>query len=151
MTKEKRDIAIICVLLPVLAFSVWSGFNSRKKPKKNSSGPAEPPSAAITAGPGIPAFPQVDTNALELQKKRAENPWGRDPFSSDIYKSGQLSSELKLQGISFRKDNVGFAFINNEIVKTGDSIKGYEIAEVLKDRVLLKRGSQSFYLTFPEE
>ncbi len=150
MTKEKRDIAIICVLLPVLAFSVWSGLARRKKPKKDLPVPSDYP-APVAAGSGIPDFPKADINVLEMQKKRAENPWGRDPFSSDIYKSGQLNSELKLQGISFRKDKVGFAFINNEIVKTGDKIKDYEIAEVLKDKVLLKRGSQSFYLTFPEE
>ncbi len=150
MTKEKKEITIVCVLLLVLVFSVWSGFSRQKKPKKDLLQPSAP-LATIPAGSETLNFPKVDTNVLELQKKRADNPWGRDPFSSDFYKSGQLNSELKLQGISFRKDNVGFAFINNEIVKIGDKIKDYEIAEVLKDKVLLKKGSQSFYLTFPEE
>jgi hypothetical protein len=150
MTKEQKQLAAILAMLPVLAFFVLSGA-SRKKSKVAAVN-SQPTLAVVDAGVKVSSFlPVADSNTLENQKKRAEAPWGRDPFSSDTYKSGQASSELKLQGISTRKDNVGFAFINNEIVKIGDSIGGYEVAEISKDRVLLKKGTQSFYLTFPEE
>ncbi len=150
MTKDQKQIALILAMLPVLAFFVISGINSRKT--KNIGGPPQPSPAVVDVGVKVSSvLPAADGNTLETQKKRAEAPWGRDPFSSGIYKSGQADSELKLQGISYRKDNIGFAFINNEIVKKGDGIAGYEVEEVLKDRVLLKKGSQSFYLTFPEE
>jgi hypothetical protein len=150
MTKEQKQIAVILAMLPVLAFLVFSGV-SRKKPKGAGVGPQIPLTVVETGVKVSSLLPAADSNALENQKKRAEAPWGRDPFSSGTYKSGQANSELKLQGISYRKDKVGFAFINNEIVKKGDSIGGYEVGEVLKDRVLLKKGTQSFYLTFPEE
>lgn len=151
MTKDQKNIVFILIMLPVLVILILTnlGRNKAKKP-----GLQPQPSASLTAvdpGVRISNVSAMDKNILEAQKKRAESPWGRDPFSSDIYKSGQYSSELKLNGISYRKDNVGFAAINDEIVKKGDTINGYEVGEVLKDRVLLKKGSQSFYLTFPEE
>lgn len=150
MNKDQKQIAIIIVMLAVLGIIVMSNMKSKKAKSPN----AQPDAASLVIDSGIKVMaklPVVDNNVLENQKKRSEAPWGRDPFSSDTYKSGQASSELKLQGISYRKDNVGFAFINNEIVKQGDAIAGYEVEEVLKDRVLLKKGSQSFYLTFPAE
>ncbi len=151
MTKEQKNIAFIFIMLPVLAILILNNLG-RKKAKGPGLQPQPPaPLTAVDAGIKISNIPAIDNNVLETQKKRAESPWGRDPFSSDIYKSGQYSSELKLKGISYRKDNVGFASINDEIVKKGDTINGYEVGEVLKDRVLLKKGSQSFYLTFPEE
>jgi hypothetical protein len=149
MTAEQRNIWIILALLPILAFTVISNIGGKKaktikpQPELLSSLPGIVPGIKVPAG--------IETNVLEIQKKRAENTWGRDPFSSDIYKSGQLNSELKLKGISFRQDKIGFAFINNEIVKQGEMINGYKVEQILKDKVLLKKENQSFYLTFPEE
>lgn len=150
MTKEQKQLAIIAGMLPFLILAIISGMGSKKKrvtfpgPGPEYVGAINPPSIAP---PSLP----TDKNTMEAQKKRSEGAWGRDPFISDVYKSGQANSELKLQGISYRKDDIGFAFINNEIVKKGDSVGGYEVAQILKDRVLLKKGSQSFYLAFPEE
>jgi hypothetical protein len=150
MTREQKQIAVIVAMLPVLAFALLSGMK-RKKVNTSAAASQVPLTLVDTEVKAPASAPAADNNALETQRKRAEAPWGRDPFSSDTYKSGQANSELKLQGLSYRKDNVGFAFINNEIVKKGDIISGYEVGEVLKNRVLLKKGSQSFYLTFPEE
>lgn len=150
MNKDQKQIVIIILMLVVLAVVVMGNM----KRKKAKSPAAQPDAASVVIDSGVKVtakLPVLDSNVLENQKKRSEAPWGRDPFSSDTYKAGQVSAELKLQGISYRKDNVGFAFINNEIVKQGDAISGYEVEEVLKDRVLLKKGSQSFYLTFPAE
>jgi len=150
MAKDQIQITIIIVGLVGLAAIVTNNMKS----KKIKQSVAQPDAASVVIDSGVKVtakLPVADSNVLENQKKRAEAPWGRDPFSSDTYKAGQVSSELKLQGISYRKDNVGFAFINNEIVKQGDAIAGYEVEEVLKDKVLLKKGSQSFYLTFPAE
>jgi hypothetical protein len=150
MTKDQTQITVIIIGVMVIAAIVANNMKSKKIKKPVAQ--TEAASVVIDSGVKVTAkLPAVDSNVLENQKKRAEAPWGRDPFSSDTYKSGQVSSELKLQGISYRKDNVGFAFINNEIVKQGDAIAGYEVEEVLKDKVLLKKGSQSFYLTFPAE
>ena len=151
MTAEQRNIWIILVLLPILALAIISSLGHKKaktpRPQPDLLSPLPDISPVIRA----PLSSGAGTNVLEIQKKRAENPWGRDPFSSDTYRSGQLNSELKLQGISYRQDKVGFAFINNEIVKQGEMINGYKVEEISKDKVLLKKESQNFYLTFPEE
>jgi hypothetical protein len=151
MTKDQKQIALILAMLPILAIALLSGMKRKKVnvPVAASQDPLTLVDAGVKVSAPIPAA--ADRNTLETQKKRAEAPWGRDPFSSDTYKSGQANSELKLKGISCRKDKIGFAFINDEIVKKGDIIGGYEVGEVLKDKVLLKKGTQSFYLTFPEE
>ena len=150
MTKEQRQLAIIVGMLPILALAVISGLSRKKEKPVPLLQEAAPLPQANTVAKLNQQFP-VTKSVAESQNKRAQGPWGRDPFTSDVYKSVQAESELKLQGISYRKDKVGFAFINNEIVKKGDIVGGYEVAEILKDRVLLKKGSQSFYLAFPEE
>ena len=59
-------------------------------------------------------------------------PGAGDPFSPSKAGLEYQRSDLELKGISVGKDKAGFAFINNEIVKTGDKIGGYEVGEVEK-------------------
>ena len=108
MNKDQKQLVIIIIMLAVLAFIVMSNMKNKKAKSPNAQPDAASP--VIDSGVKVTAkLPAADSNVLENQKKRSEAPWGRDPFSSDTYKSGQASSELKLQGISYRKDNVGFA------------------------------------------
>jgi len=150
MTKEQKQFIVIGVGVIILIVVVLSNLNKGKKEKLS------PPAQNVTRAPlttvaiSTPKSVLVDQKGLEAQKKRAELPWGRDPFWSDIEKGDQIE-ELKLQGISFGQDNVGFAFINNMIVKKGDKVGEYEVFEIFKDKVLIKKGNQSFYLVFPEE
>ncbi|MDD5347971.1 MAG: hypothetical protein PHT59_05095 [Candidatus Omnitrophica bacterium] len=151
MTKQQVQIVVIAAGIPLMAFLFWSNF----KPKKKKAASVPLPVAQDAPAPAAPAaakpvFVPADAAVLEAQKKNAERNWGKDPFAADPYKAGK-ASQLHLQGISFRADKVGYAFINNEIVRAGDSIVGYEVVEILKDKVLLKKGPQSFYLTFPEQ
>ena len=76
--------------------------------------------------------------------------WGRDPFSPSKAGLEYQRSDLELKGISVGKDKAGFAFINNEIVKTGDKIGGYEVGEVEKNRVLLKKAGRAFTWPCPK-
>jgi hypothetical protein len=132
-----------------MGFLFWNNL----KPKQRKPAPAAavdqagPQSAALPAATG---FVPADSAVLEAQRRNAEKPWGRDPFAADPYKAGQVS-ELSLAGISYRADRLGYAFISDEIVKVGDSVRGYTVVEILKDKVLLRKGAQSFYLTFPEQ
>ena len=151
MTKEKIQLGVIIIGIPLLVFLLAGSFKRKKPAKPVSINLEQPPLIIADSENGNSNLAEDVSNLLEIQKKRAEGDWGRDPFSSGSYDSGEFNSEFKLQGISYRKDKVGFAFINNEILKKGDSISGYEVAEVLKDKVLLKKGGQSFYLVFSEE
>jgi len=149
MDPNKRALIVIAIGIPIFIVVMARNLKPRKKP-----GPAPAAQVAQVPAPESAAIhvasSKGDAKSLELQKTRAELPWGRDPFFSDPYKAGQ-ASDLQLLGISYRGDGKGFANINNEIVRAGDAVKGFEVIEVLKDKVLLKKGDQSFYLTFPEQ
>ncbi len=151
MAKEKMQLGVIIFGITVLIFMLAGNFTRKKTVKPVKINLAQPPVITVDSENGNSNLAEDVANILEIQKKRAEGDWGRDPFSSGSYDSGEFNSEFKLQGISFRKDKVGFVFINNEILKKGDLINGYEVGEILKDKVLLKKGSQSFYLVFSEE
>jgi len=149
---DRQKFAIIVVVIGIPIFIVMMAKNLKLNKKKPAAAPAAQISPAMEpAAQVVKAVPvQKDAKSLEMQKVRAELAWGRDPFFSDPYKAGQ-ASDLQLLGISYRVDGGGFANINNEIVRARDLVKGFEVVEVLKDKVLLKKGDQSFYLTFPEQ
>jgi hypothetical protein len=149
MTKGQKQYIVIGVGVIILAVVILGNL-SRKKKKIAPPANNVPTATLTTTAVGKAKYVPVDEEGIAAQKKHAELPWGRNPFLSDIEKGDQIA-ELKLQGISFGKDNVGFAFINNMIVKKGDKVGDYEVFEIFKDRVLLKKGNQSFYLVFPEE
>lgn len=148
MDKQQKQLIIAGVLIIALIFSVMNSL--RKKPKKKASLLPETP--AESSSPGATADSSsgqaVNNNKLSVQQERLKLPWGRDPFAEPSEREYQIG-ELELKGISFGKDKKGFAFINNEIVRKGDKVGSYEVVEVEKDKVLLKKGNQDFYLAFP--
>ncbi len=54
---------------------------------------------------------------------------------------------LRLSGLS-RSGARSWAFINDKMLKVGDSIEGAEVVEILADRVKLKSGDTVFTLTY---
>jgi hypothetical protein len=149
MDKQTKQLVITAGLVVVLILAMLG--NLKKKPQKKAipePSPAQP--VAPSVSPVGTAAGLKPNDELSLQLERLKLSWGRDPFAFTMDKGFQRN-ELKLKGISFGKEKGGFAFINNEIVKKGDTIGDYEVADVQKDRVFLRRGNQDFYLMFPEE
>jgi hypothetical protein len=153
MSKQVKQLILTGCLIVVLALVTLG--NIKKKPSRapvpeaQSTVALAPPAAVSSAAaPVSPAATSDTTRAQQLERGKLS--WGRDPFIGLFDKEFKMD-ELKLQGISFGKNRAGYAFINNEIVKKGDEVGGYEVVEVEKAKVLLKKESQSFYLTFPGE
>jgi hypothetical protein len=148
MTKELKQIIITGVLIVVLIFVMMS--NLKKTTKKPVAQPVavEAAPAFPVASPNKPVLPAGD-GVLNVQNERAKLPWGRDPFVIMLDEEFGID-QIRLQGISFGKDKSGYANINGEIVTQGDTIAGYEVGPIEKDKVLLKKDGQSFYLTFSE-
>lgn len=149
MDKQKKQLIIVGALILALVFTVLNSL--KKKPAGNTGAevqlpPAAVPMPAAAAAPSAPLSP--DEKKVSAQLERAKLAWGRDPFAAPSEKEYQIG-ELQLKGISFDKDKGGFAYINNDIVKKGDVIGNYEVVDIEKNRVLLKKGNQSFYLVFP--
>ncbi|MFA5100699.1 MAG: hypothetical protein WC547_07450 [Candidatus Omnitrophota bacterium] len=148
MKKEHMQLTVIGVGLPVLAFFLVTNLKPVMKRPAVSGVPA-----VVSADAGMAALPvnvRVSGKVAALQAKRWEAEWGRDPFLPVSDRTGTLS-ELKLKGISFSPDKKGYAFINDQIVSAGDTLGGYEVSRIEKDRVMLMRGTQTFFLTFYED
>lgn len=150
MDKQKKQLIIVGILIIIFIIMLLNSF--KKKPAargadKPVSVTAVPPKPA--GGPVADSLPiRPDEKKINTQLERAKLPWGRNPFAASSEKEYWVG-ELQLKGISFDAKTGGFAYINEEIVKRGDAIAGYEVIEIERDKVLLKKGNQSFYLVFP--
>jgi len=158
MSKQVKQLIILAGLILFMVVVMLNNFKATKN--KSARKQTVTPTSASVVNPGVnqenknvsaQAAGAVDTNKLGLQRQRAGQAWGRDPFRMSASKEYQRS-DLILKGISFGGDGRGFAFINNDIVKPGDKLGDYEVVSVERDKVLVqKKDSQSFYLTLPKE
>lgn len=150
MNKEQKQLAVIGAGVLILIV-VLAGNFSKKKPKRAAVTAVPSPAAAqLPIVPPVRPDPQPPGAALAQQGQRAEAPWGRDPFVSSSSAAAGLDS-LKLKGITLGVNGRSFAAINDEIVGIGDSVGGFQLKEIAKDKVLLQKGEQSFYLAFPDD
>jgi hypothetical protein len=151
MNKEKKQLAVVAAGVIILLVVVMSNMKNNNTRKHGVVGSLASRGQVVNSSAEVLVKPaHLNEKDLQSQTERARAPWGRDPFVAELDRAANIS-ELKLQGISYGNDGAGYAFINGEIVKKGGKIGDYEVAEVLKDRVLVKKGNQSFYLTFSEE
>lgn len=160
---DKKLIEIIATVALVAALAVVLMMNLGKKKPRPAVRPSSvqvaetAPAAVPYNGPGNLGQPAVEIPALsdaksKLQKERASKPWGRDPFVRvKTLEAGSRTSSLELKGISIGQDKKGFALINQDIVRVGDKIEGCEVLAIEKNRVLLQKNGQNFYLKLPEE
>ncbi len=148
-SKTKKEAIITGVL--IVALAVFLLTNLRKKPSSKGKHAALNKEIKITAKSIPTKSVKANNNIIALQHKRAQLSWGRDPFSFANIKRKHKGRTLLLKGISLGKDGRGYAFINDEIVTTGSVVSGYKVMEVQRDKVLLRKGGDSFYLGMPEE
>lgn len=157
MNKEKVQLAVIGI--GIVIFIALAAGNLKKRPARELARGALPLSGRAASQPAemdarllrdMPAR-AADEKDLALQKEREKLGWGRDPFGASNGARDYQKAALSLRGISLGKNKDGFAFINSEIVKIGDRIGEYEVTEIQRNRVMLRKGEQSFYLTLPQE
>ncbi len=87
----------------------------------------------------------------QTQKKLEEADWTNDPFAIG---EGSLFlkdlSSFKLTGILLDPDGA-HAVINDEVLKVGDELAGWEVIEILPNKIILKRGDEEVSLNLWEE
>ncbi len=150
--KSKIEIVITSIAVIFLIFLIFSQIKKRKKPKEEKVPSAiEKVKIAKHIRGEKKTSPKSDEELLALQRERANLPWGRDPFFFSNVKKVFKGSALMLKGISLGKDGKGYVFINNDIYTVGDKVGDYTIMEIERDRILLRKGNNSFYLSMPEE
>ena len=100
------------------------------------------------------AFCQVEVSFIYDDKAR------RDPFLPLVDERGRYhldtelpysSDELNLSGILWDPQGKSSALINEQIVKTGESIYGFTIKNITKDSVTLSKDAKEYILRLSEE
>ncbi|MBI4358767.1 MAG: hypothetical protein HY584_05645 [Candidatus Omnitrophica bacterium] len=79
---------------------------------------------------------------------------GRDPFLSPMQNlsGGEWSrGELKLEGIILDRKGKSFAIVNGEIVQEGQTLEGFQLTKVEKNRVFLEKDQESFEIILHED
>lgn len=76
----------------------------------------------------------------------------QEPPASAVLKSSTSVTDtkipdLRLKGIS-QSGNRSWAFVNDRMLKVGDTIAGAEVVDILKDRVKLKYSGMEFTLSY---
>lgn len=140
----------------VLGIVVIANLTPKKKRPPVSARPAEPAKIPVVNRAEEKVFSapvEVSTSPKEYEEqiKKTQMEWGLDPFFHAVSKSEEGGSHFVLKGVSIGKQRKNYAFINNEIVKIGDSIYGYKVIEVHNNKVRLQKGEESFYLILPEK
>ncbi|MCD6583860.1 MAG: hypothetical protein J7K71_04160 [Candidatus Omnitrophica bacterium] len=152
---DKKRVELIITLGLVIIFIFVLAVNLKpKKPKQKlspSSKISEKEKGVSISKKKIEKILRASPQEIEKQKNRAQLSWGRDPFFSSFLVKKEVSktTSLTLKGVTIGKDKKGYAFINDEIVTIGDTIEGYQVIEIQKNKVILKRDNELFYLTLP--
>lgn len=154
MTKERKQLIITGFLVIIL---VAAGLNSylsivrdERKRQPPPPSPEQKPQAQAATPASRPSQEAADRSKLAAQKARGNAQWGRDPFGASPVNHEERLDNFSLQGITLG-NGTGYAFINDAIVRKGGRIGDYLVADISRDRVLLQRGEQKFYLKFPAE
>ncbi len=148
MDRKKKEIFITVILGVILLIAISMNLKRLKSTKKTTETPLsiEKPATEVSS-----KSIKANADVIALQKQRANLVWGRDPFFFTQAKKVYTGQKLFLKGISLGKDGKGYVFVNDQILTVGDVVGGYKVMEIKKDRVLLKKGSDTFYLGLPEE
>lgn len=148
MTKEQKQLLVTGILVIILGVVMYNSFSSMGKSAPKAPAKAAPGPVAAHAPAVTPSL--SDAAKLSAQRSGKDDAWGRDPFGSQEGKPDERVETLTLQGVTVG-NGTGYAFINNLIVRKGDRFGNLQVADVLKDKVLLQKGDQKFYLNFPEK
>jgi hypothetical protein len=164
MDKKKKEMAIIALLVPLLAFVVYSNLISpakKKKPRrppKTVSQKAAPPPGKVPSSRGKKkeaALPSLDQAARGRQKEIARQPWGRDPFNpapvseEEVNRSSNWRA-FQLSGIIPSPEG-GVAILDGEVIEVGEDHRGYRLIKVEDSRITIEKDRKQFIIKMPEE
>ena len=153
MNEKTRKIAVFGVLIAV---SIWGYANISDRmlskgrpeiaaPAEGDNGSAADPGSYDAGRPAAVILPDSVFNAYETLGVK-------DDLFYHNYKKKQIvqSVNLRLLGILYRTANAQ-ALINGKIVKVGDVVEGYEVAEITTDYVALTKNGKTIKLNPSKE
>lgn len=103
-------------------------------------------------------------NLCLAQEESLYDPAGkRDPFIPLVTPDGRFQrleaeeeskkkeTELKLNGIIYDKYGISYAIVNDNVVKTGDSIQDYRVLKIEEKKVTFIREGQTTEISIKKE
>lgn len=143
MKSQKRLLIILAITVAygifdfVINMDQYSKFYTNEKKTKTS----------LIIPPSL-----VKNSKTKALLKDRNFTWKRDPFnplvqkkSSKTKKEVQPDIQLKLKAITHDANN-SFVMINDAILTEGESIAGYRVDQIYKDKVKLTKNGKSIYL-----
>jgi hypothetical protein len=113
-----------------------------------------PPVAHTSAAPSIaPVIKEVRLQPRDILPSTINLSLKPQELPTPAVQKGSASvtdtkiPELRLKGISQSGDR-SWAFVNDRMLKVGDTIEGAEVLDILKDRVKLKYSGMEFTLSY---
>jgi hypothetical protein len=168
MEKKKKQITLIIVLIPLMAFLVYNNLivGPKKKKAQARARRAETKTQISQPAPVAAArkkqvaetkseLPPVDKKLVQIQNTVAEGEWGRDPFNPAPTPEIKDAGTWDLQ--NFRLSGVipgptgGAAIINGEVVGVGEYYRGFRLTRVKNLEITLEKDGNSYILNMPEE
>ena len=156
MNKREKIIGVALLIVGLIWFMTIRAQTVSGKKAPANLGPQE---EAAPAGSGD-VLAAADMNHIlekiswRFHEARTSNEI-LDPFqkfdAKDFMDKRALDlSELKLKGILFER-GLPVALINDQILRPGDMIAGFEVTEIQDNEVILKRGLEKHTLRLFEE
>ncbi len=142
MTKTSKELIVTGFLAVALALFVVSALNKARKEDiaKEDSEKRDAVESVKTPAAG----------KLEQQSERAKMKWGRDPFFEEgvvIEEEGvrevPAGEEPSLKGILWSEKNP-IALINMQSVTIGESVSGYVVVDIQRDKVVLRKDGKDY-------
>jgi len=165
MEKKKKEIILLIVLIPVMAFFIFQAVTGSEKkfPSVKDSGvvavsadrsPGSSPTLSglisdqmdlslcplAEPGPEAAARKEISRDAL------SEKSWSRDPFLPVVKKvKKDPMADIRLQGIVWHSTGAT-AIIGGKIYRVGDAFRGITVKEITRDTVLLEKAGREITL-----
>lgn len=153
--KQQQQVITLGVLVLVLVVAVVTNLRPKRaaRPAKPAAQPQikiPEPQAAKDQPVKVAIYVKATPDEVKKQLATSKMEWVRDPFFRSARSEVFQTANLILKGVSLGKGD-GYALVNDQILTIGDTISGYMVKEVTRNKVLLQKGPEHFYLVLPEE
>ncbi len=153
MSKQRMQIGVIVMGLLLIAGIVGRQFLGkqgigeflRTRAGDKTESAQSPPSRLV-----LPPLPEIVVNK---QRMGLSMPWGRNPFAVKSKSSGAGASDatplsgLIVSGVVMNGDQ-GMAIVNGEIVREGETFKGYNVTDVDYSGVHLEKEGEKAVIPY---
>ena len=154
MTKEQKQIAVILAGLSLIAISVGGRLFGKKAAPP---APAAGMQAATTGDAQAVKFelPPLAEDIVKKQRLGARRPWGRNPFavaSTAMPKMEEAPPVSSLAGLAISaivlREGSGMAMVNDEIVRPGDTLRGYKVVKIDMSGIILEKEGEKVVIPY---